>query len=143
MNMLDQDEQSIMDMVDREAIRNVVIAYYDAIWRDDIETVVQLFAPDGTMSVVNGALGGNVPVGHEQLRDFYTKGVKIMTPRPFSHNHVVELFGKGQASGRSYVELRSSIDLSWVAAVIYEDEYIKIGRAWKLQSRRAALQNVK
>jgi hypothetical protein len=141
--MLNPELQSVMDMVDREAIRNIVVAYYDAIWRNDIEAVVQLFSLDGTIEVSNGLLAGKAPVGHEQLRDFYTDGVKVMTPRPFGHNHVVELLDKSRATGRSYVELRSSIDFTWVAAVIYSDEYIKIGEKWKLQSRRAALQNVK
>ena len=140
--MVDRIELSIMEMVDREAIRNVIVAYYDAIWRDDTETVVQLFASDGVMEVSNGPLGGNAPMGHEQLRKFYTEGVKLMKPRPFGHNHVVHLCGNDIATGRSYVELRSSIDFSWVAAVVYEDEYIKVDGKWMIQKRRAKLQSV-
>ena len=64
-----------MDMMEREAIRNMVMAYYDPIWRDDIEAVVQLFSPDGTMVVIDGPVGGSSPVGHEQLRGFYVKSV--------------------------------------------------------------------
>jgi hypothetical protein len=50
-----------MDMMEREAIRNMVMAYYDPIWRDDIEAVVQLFSPDGTMVVIDGPVGGVLP----------------------------------------------------------------------------------
>jgi hypothetical protein len=142
--MLNQEQQSIMEMVDREAIRNVVIAYCDAIWRDDIDAVVQLFSPDGTLEVSNGPLAGRAaPMGHEQLRSFFSDGTKLMSPRPFNHNHLVELLGRGEATGRCYVELRSSIDFGWVAAVIYQDDYIKIGDKWRLKRRRATLQNFK
>jgi hypothetical protein len=141
--MSNQEQQLILDMIDREAIRNIVAAYYDAIWRDDIDAVVQLFSSDGTIEVSNGLLGGRAPVGHEQLRGFYIEGAKLMSPRPFNHNHVVDLLGKGEATGRCYVELRSSIDFRWVAAVIYHDEYIEIGGKWKFRKRRATLQNVK
>jgi ketosteroid isomerase-like protein len=143
--VLNRDDQSIMDMVDREAIRNMVLAYFDAIWRDDIEALVQLFAPDGTMVVSGGpgSVEGSAPVGHEQLRDFYVNGVKLLKPRPFSHNHVVELLGEGRAMGRAYIEMRSSVDFEWVAAVVYSDEYVKIGDEWKIQVRRAAVQHFK
>jgi hypothetical protein len=140
-DMANTGEAQVSDLLDREAIRDIVARYYDAIWRDDIDAVVDLFAADGTMEVANGVLGGNAPVGRQQLQAFYRAGVKKMTPRPFGHNHVVELHGGGGATGRCYVELRSSIDYSWIGAVIYTDEYVKVGGTWKFRRRHAAMQN--
>jgi hypothetical protein len=135
-------ERLVSDALDREAIRDVIVRYLDAIWRDDIDAVVQLFAADGTMVVPNGPLAGNAPVGHEQLHAFYVAGVRKMTPRPFGHNHLVELHGDGRASGRTYVELRSSVDYTWLGAVIYTDEYVKVDGTWKIRRREARMQNL-
>jgi hypothetical protein len=135
-------QQSILDSVNREAIRDVVNRYYDGIWRNDIDAVVGLFASDGTVKVTNGPMAVTPPVGYEELHRFYVAGVEKMTPRPFVHNHIVDLQGDDRATGRCYVELRSSIDYSWIAAVIYVDEYVKIDGTWKFQRREATQQNV-
>jgi ketosteroid isomerase-like protein len=140
--MSDVQDNQVSDALDRDAIREIIVRYYDAIWRDDIDTVVDLFAEDGRITVANGPLAGQTPVGREQLHAFYVAGVKTMTPRPFGHNHVVDLLGHGHATGRSYVELRSSADYSWMAAVIYQDEYVKAQGRWKILSRSAHIQNL-
>jgi hypothetical protein len=140
--MVDSGKGDIPDLMDREAIRDIVARYNDAIWRDDIDAVVDLFSEDGTIEVANGALAGNAPVGRKQLHDFYIAGMKKMTPRPFPHHHVVELQGGERATGRSYVELRSSVDYSWIGAVVYTDDYVKVGGTWKFRRRHARIQNV-
>jgi hypothetical protein len=132
----------LSDALDREAIRDTVARYYDAIWRSDIDAIVRLFAVDGTIQVGNGPLAGNAPVGHEQLHAFYVAGIEKMTPRPFEHNHVVDLLDENHAGGRCYVELLSSVDYSWIGAVIYIDEYVKVGDTWKFQRREARMQNL-
>jgi hypothetical protein len=134
--------QAARDMLERDAIRDLVVRYYDAVWRDDVETIVSLFADHGSIDVVNGPLAGQNVCGHEQLNTFYKAGISKMSPRPFGHNHLVELTGEGHATGRSYVELRHSGDYSWISAVIYNDEYLKVGDSWKFLKRRAEMQYV-
>jgi uncharacterized protein (TIGR02246 family) len=136
-------EAQVSDLMDREAIRDIIVRYYDAIWRNDIDGVVDLFTEDGTIEVDNGPLGGNAPVGRKQLHAFYRAAVEKMTPRGFGHQHVVDLHGDGRATGRSYVELRSSVDYSWVGAVVYTDEYVKVGSTWKIRRRNPRMMNVK
>jgi hypothetical protein len=135
-------EAEVSNLLDRDAIRDIIARYNDAIWRDDIGAVVNLFAEDGIMEAANGPLAGKPAVGLEQLHAFYVAGVKRMTPRPFPHHHVIELQGGGRATGRCYVELRSSVDYSWIGAVVYNDEYLKVGDTWKIRRRNARLQNV-
>lgn len=137
-----ESEKAVSDMLDREAIRDIVNRYYDAIWRNDIGAVVELFTDDGTMVTRNGPLAGASPVGRQALHDFYIHGVKTMTPRPFAHNHVVELQDGGRATGRVYVELRSSVDYSWIGAAIYQDEYFKRDGRWRFRRREACIQNM-
>src|ERR1700739_131351 len=132
-------DQSTLEMLDREAIREAVVRYYDAVWRDDVEAILDLFAETGTIEVVNGPLAGQNVCGYEQLRAFYKAGIAKMSPRPFGHNHAVELLGEGRATGRSYVELRHSKDYSWISAVVYNDEYVKVGSSWKFFKRRAEM----
>jgi ketosteroid isomerase-like protein len=133
---------TVADMLDREEIRDIVVRYFDAIWRDDIDAVVGLFAEDGTIVVRNGPLAGQGPVGRQQLHEFYVAGIKKMTPRPFAHNHVVDLHGHDRATGRVYVELRSSVDYSWLGAVIYVDEYVKRRGRWMIHRREVHMQNM-
>jgi hypothetical protein len=139
--MPNEEQRSFLDTMNREAIRDVVNRYYDGIWRNDLEAVVNLFAKDGTITVTSGPMAVPPPVGHEELHRFYVAGVEKMNPRPFVHNHIVDLQGDDRATGRCYVELRSSIDYSWIAAVIYVDEYVKIDGAWKFKRREANQQN--
>jgi hypothetical protein len=134
--------QATRELLDREAIRELVVCYYDAVWRDDVETIVDLFAETGGIYVLNGPLGGQDVCGHEQLRTFYRAGISTMSPRPFGHNHLVELRDEAHASGRSYVELRNSKDYSWISAVVYTDEYVKVGSSWKFLKRRAEMKYV-
>jgi|SRR5579864_2356289 len=134
--------QATREMLDREAIRDLVVCYYDAVWRDDIETIVDLFVEHGSIEVLNGPLAGQDVCGHEQLRAFYKAGISKMSPRPFGHNHLVELLDEGRASGRSYVELRNSKDYSWISAVVYTDRYVKVGSSWKFLKRCAEMKYV-
>ncbi len=130
-----EQEYNVTAMLDREAIRDLVTCYCDAIWRGDIVTVVDLFTKDGSVQVLNGPMTAKEATGHDKLYAFYITGMKEMTPRPFPHGHWVELRGNYHAAGRVYVELRSSIDFSWVGAVVYSDDYVKIDGRWRIQRR--------
>ena len=139
--MTSNQSELVAAMLDREAIRDLVVKYWDAIWRGDISAVVDLFANEGTIVIRNGPLAGQAPVGREELLAFYTAGVRVMSPLPFAHNHVVELIDECSASGRVYVEVRHSQDCSWIAAVIYRDIYAKEDGCWKIYRREAELRN--
>ncbi len=134
-----EQEYSLSAMLDREAIRELVTCYCDAIWRDDIVAVVDLFAEDGSVQVLNGPMTAKEATGHEKLHAFYVAGMKEMTPRPFPHGHLVELQSNSHAKGRVYVELRNSIDFSWVGAVIYSDSYVKLDGRWRIHRREVRI----
>ena len=69
----------------------------------------------------------------------YEQALGETSPRPYIHNHVVNLQGKTKATGRCYVELRSAArDMEWIGTGFYDDEYIKVGDQWKFASRRFA-----
>jgi hypothetical protein len=91
---------------------------------------------DGSF-ITKGLNRDHVASGHEGLLKLYgslTAGA--MTPRPYIHNHVLQLDGNGQASGRCYVEIRDAQnEFEWVGTGFYDDKYVKVGDVWKFNSR--------
>ena len=63
-----------------------------------------------------------------------------MKPRPYIHNHAIELRGSNRATGTVYVELRSpAVNWEWIGTGYYDDEYEKVGGEWKFKSRKINL----
>lgn len=126
----------VQELADREAIRELPIKYCDCVWRGDVTGIVDLFASDGQF-ITKGMKRDHVASGHEGLLKLYsglTGGP--LTPRPYIHNHVLQLNSNGEASGRCYVEIRDQQkEFEWVGTGFYEDKYVKSGEGWKFQSR--------
>lgn len=129
-------EQIVTELADREAIRNLPQSYCDCVWRNDSNGIVNLFASDGTFTIIGPERETRV-AGHAEIVKFYTDALAKLTPRPYIHNHVIELKGADRASGRCYVELREAQDnMKWIGTGFYNDEYVKAGDQWKFQARR-------
>ncbi len=129
-------EQVISDLADREAIRELPVKYCDCVWRNDVTGIVDLFTDNGAF-ITKGRKREHRAEGRDALLKLYgglTAG--DMTPRPYIHNHVVDLKGGGQATGRCYVEIRDAKkNFQWAGSGFYEDEYVKLGECWKFKSR--------
>ena len=130
--MLDKD----LDwLVCREAISDLPARYCDCVWRDDMESLVALFAPSGTFVAIFDGIE-TIVSGRKALTEFYEVAVGFM-PRPYIHNHVVEIVSKEFATGRCYLDLRSGRhNMDWLGAGFYEDEYVRIDSEWKFQLRK-------
>jgi len=127
-------ENDVYGLLSREAIRDLPIRYCDCVWRDDVEGLVSLFAEEGTFRALFNGIETTIS-GHSELRDFYSNAADFM-PRPYIHNHVVELLEKDYAKGRCYLDLRSARNnMDWLGAGYYEDEYRLSPTGWKFQSR--------
>lgn len=129
-------EQIAGELADREAIRELPVKYCDCVWRNDMTGIVDLFAADGSF-ITKGRKRQHVAAGRDALLKLYggiTAGE--ITPRPYIHNHVIELKGGGRATGRCYVELRNfKKNMEWAGTGFYDDEYVKLGDGWKFKSR--------
>lgn len=129
-------DQTVTELYDREAIRELPQRYCDCVWRGDVAGIVNLFAENGSFTVV-GPKREHTTTGRADLHKSYAEGLASLTPRPYIHNHVIELKSGGRANGRCYVELRdASNNLAWLGTGFYDDEYIKVGDDWKFNSRR-------
>jgi hypothetical protein len=129
-------EQLANDLADREAIRELPQLYCDCVWRSDMTGIVDLFAEDGEF-VTKGHKREHRVSGRAGLLKMYGGlGTGPITPRPYIHNHVIDLKGGGRATGRCYVELRNlQKNMEWVGTGYYDDEYVKVGDSWKFKSR--------
>ncbi len=129
------NDQQLDGLLAREAIRDLPLRYCDCVWRDDVDGIVDLFTTDGSfIAIFNG--NETASTGTEGLREFYVGGLD-MKPRPYIHNHVIELTSATTATGRCYLDLRNgSNNMEWLGAGYYEDAYTKVGDDWKFQSRR-------
>jgi hypothetical protein len=129
-------EQLAGELADREAIRELPLKYCDCVWRNDMTGIVDLFTTDGEF-ITKGFKREHRATGRDGLAKLYgslTQGE--LTPRPYIHNHVIDLQGNGRATGRCYVELRNlKKNMEWVGSGYYEDEYAKAGDQWKFKSR--------
>ena len=124
----------LQNLLDREAIRDLPKRYCDYVWQDDAVGMSKLFAPEGRFSVVLADKTIDVH-GREAICDFMRQGLGD-APRPFIHNHVVELLDSNNASGRAYLDLRSGKhNFEWLGAGYYEDRYTKLGDVWLFKSR--------
>ncbi len=127
-------EKTLTALLDREAIRDLPLRYCDCVWRDDIDGLVDLFTPEGQFVVRLGERE-TVARGYDELRAVYLEGLAIK-PRPYIHNHVVELTDERHARGRCYLDLRSEeLDMAWVGAGYYDDDYEKVNAGWKFAAR--------
>ncbi len=126
-------EITVQELVDREAIRDLPQRYCHYVWQQDVPAVVSLFTTDGEFDA-----GRAQPTakGTGALREAYKQGLATLDPRPFIHNHVIDLAGD-HATGTCYLELRATQDgQSMIAAGHYDDVYAKVDGEWKFRSRK-------
>src|SRR6185437_3167444 len=128
-------DELLSELLDREEIRDLPVRYCDCVWRNDVAGIVDLFAADGSFTVKTPD-SETVHKGREALIKTYTEGLRDLKPRPYIHNHVVELGYYGRATGRCYLDLRSeNRNMEWIGSGHYLDEYVKVGDHWKFASR--------
>jgi hypothetical protein len=109
------NEASIQEVIDREAIRTLPVRYCHCVWQKDVDGWANLFSEDGAISATDPSLPG--AEGREALRKMISSGLDTSKPRPFIHNHVVELLGPDRAKGTCYVEVsaRQSLRSAWAS----------------------------
>lgn len=128
-------ETLLQEVIDREAIRTLPVRYCHCVWQQDLDGYVNLFTEDGSFSTNDPKLPR--AQGHDGLHKMISSGLDTMKPRPFIHNHVIELLGPDRATGCCYVEVRMLREgKKWLLTGWYNDEYAKVGEEWKFRSRK-------
>lgn len=128
-------EAALQGVIDREAIRSLPLQYCHCVWQQDLNGYVNLFTEDGAFSTNDPSLPK--AQGREALRTMIGGQMATSKPRPFIHNHVIELLGPESAKGTCYVEVRLLRDgAKWLMSGYYHDQYAKVGGEWKFKSRQ-------
>jgi hypothetical protein len=131
-------EAALQEVIDREEIRTLPVRYCHTVWQKDLDGYVNLFTEDGSISTNDSSLPNTQ--GREALRKMIGEGLDAMKPRPFIHNHVVELLGPDRAKGTCYIEVKLFRDGKKCAmSGWYNDEYAKVGGEWKFKSRQITI----
>lgn len=118
-------------LADLEAIRNLVALYSIARDDNDLDRLVDFFAPAGSFVV-----GDARHTGHAELRTFYAGNmVRYRTSLHVTHSHVIDLRGsKALGLVTGHAELAMSAGLI-VAAYRYDDEYVNVAGRWLFHER--------
>jgi len=125
--------QLVRALTDRQAIADLQVLYARAVDDHDLDTLVGLYATDGTLD-----RRGEEATGHEALRAVYTASFdSYVTMLHTPHPGVVQLHGDGTASGWSHghAELATRSTLV-MAAFRYDDAFRCVDGRW-LFARRA------
>jgi len=129
------NEVLVQEVINREAIRTLPVRYCHCVWQKDLDGWANLFSEDGAVSTTDPTMPR--AQGRAALRKMIGEGLETMRPRPFIHNHVIELTGPDRAKGTCYVEVRLMRDgKKQLMTGWYDDEYVKVGDEWKFKSRR-------
>ncbi len=129
-------EEMVEELWAREKIKELTYEYGLAIEAQDVERLVNLFTPDG--SVDFSSLGAGVIKGREALKNFY-RATWPLRVKPFFTNHIIHLQGE-RASGICSLENRATRgDQSLIGAGRLHDEYVRLDGAWKFKSRRVEM----
>ena len=128
-------DELVLELADREAIRDLPVRYCDCLWRKDVDGLLGLFTDDATF-VVKGIEVEAVSRGRAALKKMHEKALAETTPRLLVHNQIVNLLGGDRATGRCCVEVRNlGITMEWIGVGYFEDEYAKMGNQWKFAAR--------
>ena len=128
-------ETQLQEVIDREEIRTLPVRYCDRVWQKDADGYSKLFTDDGWFATNDPKLPR--AEGRANLAKMIAEQATTANPRPFIHNHVVELLGSDKAKGTCYVEVRLMREgKKWLLTGWYNDEYAKVGGEWKFKSRQ-------
>ena len=107
-----------------------IATYCYGIAAKDLEAVLRLFTPDCSVEVL-----GTAYEGESGLRALYADSLGV-DPKPFVHNHWIEIEDDRSARGKAVFEIRQTRDGEPEGSVgCYADEYSKQDGAWKFHRR--------
>lgn len=127
----------LAELLDREAIRQLVVSYAHFARTRNVEGLVALYSDDAVFDVPGNMGTRSGPrAGRDAIRETLRVDLPRSDPWPFLHQHVIEMLGPDKARGVLYFELRQGVEnLRTTHIGTYQDEYVKEQGAWKFRSR--------
>jgi ketosteroid isomerase-like protein len=130
-------EATLLDLADKDAIRDLARRYAHYVWQKDVEGAGALFTDDAVMDT-----GDRPPiVGRNALLTSYREIFATADFCPFVHNHIVDIDGD-TATGTCYLDLRSTLDgKAMTGHGFYQDKYLRTDTGWKFTYRLLSMMN--
>lgn len=123
----------LAELVDREAIRDVVHRYCFAVDRGTLEQVMALFDDECDLELVPGKKYRGRDAVHRWYDQYMRTRMNVL--RHLVHNQVIEVSGN-QAFSKSYFDAVGELKgESIVVAGFYEDRLRKHGAQWKFAEK--------
>ena len=123
------------DLVEIELIKRVKYAYFRCLDLKEWDAIGELFTEDATSAYSAGAYTYE---GRDAIVEFFRKamGRETFLSSHKAHHPEITLTGPDTATGVWALE-DWVVDTQWQldirGAAFYEDEYVKVGGAWKIQ----------
>jgi SnoaL-like domain len=134
----------LMDLEDREAIREVLYKHCYCVDTVDADGWAGLFSEDGSFSIEPTSAGGPLgPVtGRAALREFASTAFPAAAGIHSSSNEIISVNG-GEATATSYcVALLDRPHPKVATAARFDDHLRRVNGQWLISSRRVSLQMV-
>jgi uncharacterized protein (TIGR02246 family) len=120
---------------DKDAIREVMAAYCQALDKCQFEEVASLFAEDGVWTTDYGEAKGRKAIA-DMIRSVVPLKGEGPQRKHYITNIIVKVDGNGAKSVSDYLIIRESgKDLIPVMGGTYKDEWIKQGGTWRFQRK--------
>ena len=125
--------ERVARLEDRAQLQELVVRYFLAADGDDVAGLAETFAPNGRFSI-SGEVGGTT---REEVVAFLVAARKQMGLTLHSPTYALFTFrGPDRAEGLVGALLQLAFgDGSVHGAVRYQDEYVRVGGGWRIQSR--------
>lgn len=130
----------VVQLLDREAIRQLAASYAHFARTRNIDGIMALFSSDAVLDVAeNMGTAAGPRSGRDAIRETLRVDLPRSDPWPFLHQHHIEMLASDRARGILYFELRLGVEQLRVTHIgSYSDEYVKEQGIWKFRSRKLA-----
>lgn len=130
-------QKMVLELLDRETIRQLPIAYCHYVRTRNIPAMLDLFTDDAEFDVDKKLFPDGIGRGRDALVKAWTEGIEKLDPWPFIHNHLVEFTGRDSATGYVHAEFRmGNMNYRVTSIGIYTDKYVRLASGeWKFRSR--------
>jgi hypothetical protein len=129
---------AVRELLDRAAIRDVLMRYAQGVDRADLEQVASCFTPDADYqgSLAQGTIGNALPA----LR---AARARFESTMHFMGNQLIQLRGDEalcETYAVAYHRLKAEPERALVVGIRYLDDLVRQGNVWRIRKRVAKLE---